>query len=46
VAYYQIKFYDAQGVLVGLGDRGVSVEAAAVKPGGGAAGANSTSLSR
>jgi hypothetical protein len=40
VAYYQIKFYDAQGVLVGLGDRGVSVEAAAVKPGGGAAGAN------
>jgi hypothetical protein len=34
VAYYQVKFYDAQGALVGLGDRGVSVEATAVKPGG------------
>jgi hypothetical protein len=29
VAYYQVKFYDAQGALVGLGDRGVSVEATA-----------------
>jgi hypothetical protein len=34
VAYYQVKFYDAQGSVVGLGDRGVSVEAAAAKPGG------------
>ena len=34
VAFYQVKFYDAQGVLVGPGDRGVSVEAGAVKPGG------------
>jgi len=34
VAFYQVKFYDAQGVLVGAGDRGVSVEAGAVKPGG------------
>jgi hypothetical protein len=34
VAYYQVKFYDAQGALVGLGDPGVSVEATAVKPGG------------
>jgi hypothetical protein len=34
VAYYQVQFYDAQGALVGLGDRGVSVEALAVKPGG------------
>jgi hypothetical protein len=40
VAYYQVKFYDAQGVLVGPGDRGVSVEAAAVKPGGASANAN------
>jgi hypothetical protein len=29
VAYYQVKFYDAQGTLVGLGNRGVSVEASA-----------------
>jgi hypothetical protein len=29
VAYYQVKFYDAQGAVVGLGYRGVSVEAAA-----------------
>ena len=34
VAYYRVKFYDAQGALVGQGDHGVSVEAAAVKPGG------------
>jgi hypothetical protein len=34
VAFYQVKFYDAQGVVVGTGDRGVSLEAAAVKPGG------------
>ena len=34
VAYYQVKFYDAQGEVVGLGDRGVSVEAAPIKPGG------------
>jgi hypothetical protein len=34
VAYYQVKFYDAQGALVGLGERGVSVEAAAITPGG------------
>jgi hypothetical protein len=39
VAYYQVKFYDAQGVLVAPGDGGVSVEATAVKPGGGAANA-------
>jgi hypothetical protein len=39
VAYYQVKFYDAQGAVVGLGDRGVSVEAAAVNPGGGPANA-------
>jgi hypothetical protein len=29
-----MKFYDAQGALVGLGERGVSVEAAAITPGG------------
>jgi hypothetical protein len=34
VAYYQVKFYDAQGAVVTLGDRGVVVEAAAAKPGG------------
>ena len=34
VVYYQVKFYDAQGAVVGLGDRGVSVEAAAMKAGG------------
>ena len=34
VAYYQVKFYDAQGALVALGDRGVSVEAAAITSGG------------
>jgi hypothetical protein len=39
VAFYQVKFYDAQGVLVAPGDGGVSVEGAAVKPGGGAANA-------
>ena len=31
VAYYQVKFYDAQGALVGLGARGVSVDAAALQ---------------
>jgi hypothetical protein len=36
VAYYQVKFYDAQGVLVGSGDRGVAVEAGNVKAGGSA----------
>ena len=40
VAYYQVKFYDAQGVQVGLGDRGVAVEASAVKAGHGSADAN------
>jgi hypothetical protein len=40
VAYYQVRFYDAQGVLVGPGDRGVSVEATAVEPGGVPANAN------
>jgi hypothetical protein len=34
VAYYQVKFYDDQGVLVRLGDRGVSVEGTVAKPGG------------
>jgi hypothetical protein len=34
VAYYQVKFYDAQGVQVALGDRGVSLEAAVVRPSG------------
>lgn len=32
VAYYQVKFYDAQGVAVARGEGGVSVEAVAVKP--------------
>ncbi len=40
VAYYQVKFYDAKGGLVGLGDRGAAVEASAVKPGGDLANAN------
>jgi hypothetical protein len=40
VAYYQVKFYDAQGVQVALGDRGVSLEAAAVRPSGSSASAN------
>jgi hypothetical protein len=40
VAYYQVKFYDAQGALVGTGERGVAVEAAAARPGGAPAGAN------
>ncbi len=40
VAYYQVKFYDAQGSLVGTGVRGVSVEAAAVRPAGAPARAN------
>ena len=40
VAYYQVKFYDAQGALVGTGDRGVAVEGAAARPGGLPAGAN------
>jgi hypothetical protein len=39
VAYYQVKFYDARGGVVGLGDRGVSVEATAIKLGGGQANA-------
>ncbi len=34
VAYYQIKFYDAQGTLVALGDRGVSVEGVPLKASG------------
>ncbi|MCX6627520.1 MAG: hypothetical protein NTW28_07825, partial [Candidatus Solibacter sp.] len=34
VAYYQVKFYDAQGVAVALGDRGVSLEATVMKSGG------------
>ena len=34
VAYYQVKFYDAQGVQVALGDRGVSLEATVVRPSG------------
>lgn len=40
VAYFQVKFYDAQGVLVGLGDRGVAVEGTATKAGEGSANAN------
>ena len=40
VAYYQVKFYDAQGVQVGLGDRGVAVEATVVRPSGISASAN------
>ncbi len=31
VAYYQVKFYDSNGALVALGDRGVSLEGIAVK---------------
>ena len=31
VAYYQVKFYDAQGALVADGDRGVTVEGLPVK---------------
>jgi len=34
VAYYQVKFYDAKGVQVGVGDRGVSLEATVVRPSG------------
>jgi hypothetical protein len=34
VAYYQVKFYDAQGAQLALGDRGVSLEAAVVRPSG------------
>jgi len=33
VAYYQVKFFDAQGAQVALGDRGVSVEATVIRPG-------------
>jgi hypothetical protein len=40
VAYYQVKFYDAQGAQVGLGDRGVSLEGLAVRPNGASASAN------
>jgi hypothetical protein len=40
VAYYQVKFYDAQGVQVALGDRGVSLEAAVVRPSGSSASAS------
>ena len=40
VAYYQVKFYDAQGVLLASGDHGVSVEATAVKSSGASANAN------
>jgi hypothetical protein len=39
-AYYQVKFYGAKGTLVGLGDRGVAVEATAVKPGASPSNAN------
>jgi hypothetical protein len=34
VANYQVKFYDADGALVALGDHGVSLEGAAVKSNG------------
>ena len=40
VAYYQVKFYDAQGAQVALGDRGVSLEAIAVKSSGTSAAPN------
>src|SRR4030095_6877837 len=40
VAYYQVKFYDAQGAQVALGDRGVALEATAVRPSGISASAN------
>ena len=40
VAYYQIKFYDAGGALVALGDRGVSLEGMAVKSNGAPAAPN------
>ena len=40
VAYYQVKFYDAQGALVSLGDGGVAVEAGNVKASGGLAANN------
>ena len=34
VAYYQVKFYDSEGALVAIGDRGVSLEGIAVKSNG------------
>ena len=40
VAFYQVKFYDAQGVLLASDDRGAAVEATAVKSGGAPANAN------
>jgi hypothetical protein len=40
VAFYQVKFYDAQGTQVGVGDRGVALEATVVRQSGLSAGAN------
>jgi hypothetical protein len=37
VAYYQVKFYDAQGAFVALGDRGVTVEGLPLRPNGASA---------
>jgi hypothetical protein len=34
VAYYQVKFYDANGAFVAVGEQGVSLEGAAVKSSG------------
>src|SRR5689334_13710137 len=39
VAYYQVKFYDAQGELVATGDRAVAIEGSPLKSNGGGAAA-------
>jgi hypothetical protein len=40
VVYFKVKFRDAQGILVNLGDRGVALEASAAEPAVGSAIAN------